>query len=76
MHFTTYVAGYIIRKIVYHHARKDVRSKSFVTTLISMLRDHYDNVKEISSYMDYVKTWTRIADSGGLKHVTLDTSIF
>jgi len=41
-----------------------------------MLGDQYDNVEELSSYMDYIKTWTRIADRGGLKHVTSDTFRF
>jgi len=72
-----YAAGYVIRKILYRHVKKDdAKSKSIVTALISMLGNHYDNMEEQSSYMDYVTTWTKIADRGGLKHVTLDTFRF
>ena len=74
-----YAAGYVVRKILCRHVKKDdAKSKSIVTALISMLGNHYDNdiVEELSSYMDYVTTWTRIADRGGLKHVTLDTFRF
>ena len=45
-------AMFNIRKIPYRHVRKDdARSESFLATLISMLGDHYDNVKELSSYI-------------------------
>ena len=74
-----YTAGYVVRKILCRHVKKDdAKSKSIVTALISMLGNHYDNdiVEELSSYMDYVTTWTRIADHGGLTHVTLDTFCF
>ena len=72
-----YAAGYVVRKILYRHVKKDdAKSKVIVTALISMLGNHYDNVEELSSYMDYVTTWTRIADRGGLKHVALDTFRF
>ena len=67
-------AMFNIRKILYRYIRKDdARSESFVATLISMLGDHYNNVEELNSC---IKTWTRIADRGGLKHVTLDAFCF
>ena len=68
------VAGYVIRKLIYkHQSSSDRNSKVTVAALWEMLGENCSNVNAISSFNEYVQTWTKTNDRGGLKHVSLDT---
>ena len=69
-----YVAGYIIRKLAWKHERSsNPKSKVFAAALVEMLGEDCHSVNALSSYDEYVKTWTKFNDRGGLKHVSLYT---
>ena len=71
-----YVAGYLIRKLIYKHQnlkRSDSKSKVTVVALWGILGEDYNSVNAQCSFNDYIRTWTTTNDRGGLKHVSLDT---
>lgn len=69
-----YVAGYVIRKLIYKHQKcSNEKSKVIVTALWEMLGEDCNSVNALCSFNDYVKMWTKTNDRGGLKHVSLDT---
>ena len=49
------------------------KSKEFVDILIDMLGEDHASTESHSTYMDYIKVWTKTNDRGGLMHVSLDT---
>ncbi|XP_065884922.1 uncharacterized protein [Dysidea avara] len=69
-----YVAGYVIRKLIYKHQRNSSEnSKVFVSALWDMLGEDCNSITAIASYCEYVKIWLKNNDRGGLKHVSIDT---
>ena len=69
-----YVAGYVIRKLIYKHQKgSDTKSKVTVAALWEMLGEDCSSINALCSFNEYVKSWTKNNDRGGLKHVSLDT---
>lgn len=69
-----YAAGYTIHKLIRKYGQMDSRkSKEFVDILYNMLGEDPISIEAHSTYMDYVKVWTKANDRGGLTHVSLDT---
>ena len=65
-----YVAGYVIRKLIYKHQKgSDTKSKVAVAALREMLGEDRSSINALCSFNEYVKTWTKNNDRGGLKHV-------
>lgn len=69
-----YAAGYTLRKLIRKYNQMDnCKSKEFVDILNDMLGEDQVSIEANTTYMDYIKVWTKINDRGGLIHVSLDT---
>ena len=71
-----YAAGYVIQKLIKkHRQRSDEQALEIMGALLNMIGQDIvgDMHQDTTSYIDYVKTWTRNNDRGGLRHVSNDT---
>ena len=71
-----YAAGYVIQKMIKkHRQRSDEQALEIMGALLNMIGQDIvgDMHQDTTSYIDYVKTWTRNNDRGGLWHVSNDT---
>ena len=68
-----YVAGYIVRRLIWKYEKSGKDSKVFVNALWDMLGEDCSSVEAVSTYNDYIKVWTKAQDRGGLRHVSNDT---
>ena len=62
----------VIRYIKYSQMDSH-NSKEFVDILNNMLGEDSASIEAHSTYMDYVKVWTKVNDHGGLTHVSIGT---
>ena len=70
-----YASGYVVRKLLQKHMQcANDKAMAFVGILLNMVgEDTGDSIHDTSTYLDYIKTWTKSVDRGGLRHVTDDT---
>ena len=69
-----YAADYTIHKLIRKYSQMDDRkSNEFLDTLNDMLGEDPVSIKVHSTYMDYVKVWTKTNDRGAPMHVSLNT---
>ena len=71
-----YAAGYVIQKLIKkHRQRSDEQALEIMGALLNMIGQDIvgDMHQDTTSCIDYVKTWTRNNDRGGLRHVSNDT---
>lgn len=71
-----YAAGYVIHKLIKKYRQSsDDQALKIMEALLNMIGQDVvgDMPQDTSSYIDYVKTWTRNNDRGGLRHVSNDT---
>jgi len=74
-----YAAGYVVYKLIkrYRQSTKEKATKTTGALLAMVGQDAVgDMCQDATSYLDYVKTWTRTTDRGGLRHVSDDTYKF
>ena len=70
-----YAAGFVVRKLLHKYMQyANDKAMAFVGLLLNMVgEDTGHTIHDTSTYLDYVKTWTKSTDRGGLQHVTDDT---
>ena len=67
-----YAGGYVLRKImIKYRGSNDEKETALVSALTSMIGDT-SSLEATSSYLDYVKAWTKQVDRGGLIHMSDD----
>ena len=67
-----YAGGYVLRKIMSkYRGSNDEKETALVSALTSMIGDT-SSLEAISSYLDYVKAWTKQVDRGGLMMMHTD----
>ena len=71
-----YAAGFVVRKLMQKYMQyANDKAMALVGLLLNMVgEDTGHTIHDTSTtYLDYVKTWTKSTDRGGLRHVTDDT---
>ena len=73
-----YASGFVIRKLLKKYMQyANDKAMTFVSILPTMVgEDTGEKLTDNCTYLDYIKTWTKSTDRGGLCHVTDDTYRF